>query len=119
MMDTADRIDPNQLCLTPDIDVPISVLLVCQGLFLAGKFVRPSICERSMEQDCKSRALPLVAPSDSQFTADPFDKRPDDGHSHGRRDGKSACRAASLRPFSFPAQTYIRAVGWWPTFSWF
>jgi hypothetical protein len=87
MMDTADHIDPNQLCPTPDIDVAVSVFLVCRELFLAGTFARHSIYDRSMEQDCKSRALPLVAPSDSQFTADPFDKRPNNGHSQSFADG--------------------------------
>src|SRR4249920_2695552 len=54
MMDTADHIDPNQLCPTPDIDVAVSVFLVCRELFLAGTFARHSIYDRSMEQDCKS-----------------------------------------------------------------
>src|SRR5258708_26416656 len=33
-----------------------------------------------MEQDGKSRALPLVASTDPQFTTDPFDKRPNNRH---------------------------------------
>jgi len=35
-----------------------------------------SICEQSGEQHIKSGALVLVASTNPQFTADPFDKRP-------------------------------------------